>query len=85
MMTTIYKIESVTDREGNEKDNQYRLDRWKIYLMDIGRSAILIDLDNNMGRNLQTSKVEEIKIIDNSIIFTTRNSVYTLRPYAQGV
>ena len=84
MLTTTYKIDGVYDRDGNQKDNKYRINRWFIKAIGVGTNAYLIDIDD-LALSFVTSKVEDIKVLDNHIKITTKNSEYWLKPYAQGV
>ena len=84
MLAPIYKIEHVYDRDENRKFNKYPQERWFIKCISIGVGAVLCDVDN-VDRVFRTSKVEDIKVLDNAIKLVTQNSVYWLNPYAEGV
>lgn len=74
----VYKIESSKDRNGNDKalPIDWINREYTIHSLTVGRSAFLANKD----KYIQTSTVEDIKIWDNSVIITTRNTVYTLSP-----
>ena len=74
-----YTIVDSTDRNGEDKKlpTSWTGKSYFIHHLSIGRSAILGSIN---GGGLETSTVSDITIWDNSIIITTRNTVYTLRP-----
>lgn len=83
MFEITYKIEDVKDREGNEKViPQSWLDQnYSITSLLAGTRGYLAYTDGS-GNALFTSTVESISIVNNKILLTTKNTVYTLKPIA---
>lgn len=84
MLTTIYKIVDLRDKDGNKKENKYVFKRWMIKGVIVGGRACLINLDEE-GKILLTSNVEEIRIFENEINLITQNFIYHIKPFVQGV
>lgn len=81
MFNLVYQIDSVTDRNGDEKEipAEWKIKQYSLDAVAVGRSAWLgwVDSDN---KGLQTSTVEEIFIYGNSVRITTQNTVYWMKP-----
>lgn len=86
MMQIVYKIDSMNDREGGllEVPLDRRLKRYHIFSILEGRSAILVNADND-EETLKTSKVERVFIFNNSVNIVTANTEYWLKPAIEGV
>ena len=84
-MKLVYKIDSTNDREGNLKSipTSWSEPEYFIYVAHVGRSAILIDNDDE-NMTIRTSTIEDITIWENGIKLTTRNTVYYLKPVIKG-
>ncbi|QIW89840.1 hypothetical protein PQE71_gp158 [Bacillus phage Izhevsk] len=88
MKKIVWKISSVTDKNEvaveNEAVKQRMSKRYFMYCAIEGRSAVLINVDNQREA-LQTSTVEELFLFEDSMKITTRNSVYWLRQSIEDV
>lgn len=82
--TTIYKIASALDREGNVKilPSDWTEPEYTIYRLQVGRGAILI-MEHQDGRHLHTSTVEDYNVVNGYISITTKNTVYNLKPVGE--
>lgn len=84
MLTTVYKIVDLRDKDGNKKENKYTFKRWMIKGAIVSGRACLINIYEE-EKILLTSNVEEIRIFENEINLITQNSIYHLKPFVQGV
>jgi len=85
-MQIIYRIDSVSDREGNKKEipSEWQHKRYSLDIVLEGRSAFLGWIDHG-HKGIQTSTVEKVFIHGNTVIITTRNTVYYMKPYVEAV
>lgn len=89
-MKIFYKIESAKEVNGElfgGKDvdmSEARKNReYFLYSVSIGRSAFLVHADNN-DKCLRTSTVQDVKVWEQGLIITTKNTVYYLKPITKG-
>lgn len=88
MKKIVWKISSVTDKNevsiDNEAVRERMSKRYFMYCATEGRSAVLINVDNQREA-LQTSTVEGLFVFEDSMKITTRNSVYWLKQSIEDV
>jgi hypothetical protein len=85
---TVYKIKSVSHKDGTKKDISESWMRYRYHLDAVmtGRSAILSIVDKDMhGEALHTSIVEDIFIFGDKVRLITTNTIYWLEPRIEGV
>jgi hypothetical protein len=84
MEEIVYKVNHLTDKEGNSKEHIESMDTEYIpYVVKVGQSAML-PYANNPERGLRTSTVEEVAYIHGLLVIKTRNTVYWLKPIIKG-
>jgi hypothetical protein len=87
-MQVVYKVNHLTDKEGNPKEHIESMHtRYIPYVVKVGMSAFLPYADDPEGKGLglKTSTVEEVAYIHNMLVIKTRNTVYWLKPIVEGV
>lgn len=77
----VYQIDGVLDRDGNKKEipSEWLSQRYSLDIVVEGRSAFLGWVGGS-GKGLQTSTVKQVFIHENTVVITTRNTVYYMKP-----